>query len=106
MKQLIKIPNFFKLEWIYLENVPEFLDLDAFYLFMKVCFTFFQFFNFLIIFQKNKYTNFFLHFEDSISVQYKNRLERIIDEIFENSKNNLDYYPPAITFLSKKRIKT
>uniref|UniRef100_A0A914QPN1 F-box domain-containing protein n=1 Tax=Panagrolaimus davidi TaxID=227884 RepID=A0A914QPN1_9BILA len=79
-KELLKIPQFSKLQLLHLDNIPDTFDIEAFYVYMK----------------KNKTTKFNLKFDKSISAPYKNRLEEIIDEIL--SKNILNYKPPYIDF--------
>uniref|UniRef100_A0A914Q801 Uncharacterized protein n=1 Tax=Panagrolaimus davidi TaxID=227884 RepID=A0A914Q801_9BILA len=80
MKELIKLPNFMKLDVFTLCNLSEFFDIDAFYSYMK----------------KNPRTKLFLTFDDQITDAFKNRLKTIIDEILETKHFN--YKPPFINF--------
>uniref|UniRef100_A0AC34FUI9 Uncharacterized protein n=1 Tax=Panagrolaimus sp. ES5 TaxID=591445 RepID=A0AC34FUI9_9BILA len=86
-KELLKIPHFSKLNSLYLENIPEVFDLDAFYGYVK----------------QNKLVQFNLEFHDSISDAYKNRLEEIIDEILSAKKH--DYMPPLIHYSGLDEVK-
>uniref|UniRef100_A0AC34GPX4 Uncharacterized protein n=1 Tax=Panagrolaimus sp. ES5 TaxID=591445 RepID=A0AC34GPX4_9BILA len=65
---LLKIPHFSQIELFSLENVPE----------------------------KNKKTLIQLKFEDSVSVEYQNRLQIIVDEIYRKKKPK--YQEPYIGF--------
>uniref|UniRef100_A0AC34FDV2 DUF38 domain-containing protein n=1 Tax=Panagrolaimus sp. ES5 TaxID=591445 RepID=A0AC34FDV2_9BILA len=80
IKELLKIPHFSKLKYLYLRNIPETFDLDAFYGYMK----------------KNNFVAFYLEFDDSISNAYQTRLEEIIDEIIATKE--LDFHAPLIMF--------
>uniref|UniRef100_A0A914Q3D2 DUF38 domain-containing protein n=1 Tax=Panagrolaimus davidi TaxID=227884 RepID=A0A914Q3D2_9BILA len=80
MKELLKIPNFLKLDEFIMFYIPEGFDLETFYNYMK----------------KNKTTKFWLRFEDQISETYKNRIEAIIDEIIVTKE--FDYQPPCFYF--------
>uniref|UniRef100_A0AC35ERQ9 Uncharacterized protein n=1 Tax=Panagrolaimus sp. PS1159 TaxID=55785 RepID=A0AC35ERQ9_9BILA len=81
MEELLKIPNFPTLDALFLENVPEIFDIEAFYVHMK----------------KNKTTNFILLFEESISDEYMKRLDEITDEII--GTKDFDYKPALLYFL-------
>uniref|UniRef100_A0AC34FYK2 Uncharacterized protein n=1 Tax=Panagrolaimus sp. ES5 TaxID=591445 RepID=A0AC34FYK2_9BILA len=78
--ELLKCPHFPKLKFFSFSHIPEAFDLDSFYGYMK----------------KNKFTEFELCFDDSISDAYKNRLVEIIDEILANEER--DYKTPFINF--------
>uniref|UniRef100_A0A914PJX3 Uncharacterized protein n=1 Tax=Panagrolaimus davidi TaxID=227884 RepID=A0A914PJX3_9BILA len=80
MKELLKIPNFLKLDEFYMYHISEDFDLETFYNYMK----------------KNKTTKFWFYFENQISEAYKNRIETIIDEIITTKK--FDYKPPVLAF--------
>uniref|UniRef100_A0A914PVE4 Uncharacterized protein n=1 Tax=Panagrolaimus davidi TaxID=227884 RepID=A0A914PVE4_9BILA len=80
MKELTKLSHFLKLGYFNLLNLSDVFDIDAFYSYMK----------------KNTHTTFFLKFDEQISDAFKNRLERIIDEILETKQFN--YEPPLIRF--------
>uniref|UniRef100_A0AC34FY98 DUF38 domain-containing protein n=1 Tax=Panagrolaimus sp. ES5 TaxID=591445 RepID=A0AC34FY98_9BILA len=64
-KELLKIPHFATLDEFVLYTIPESFDIESFYVYLK----------------KNKHTKIGIHFCDTISDQYKTRLEAIIDEI-------------------------
>uniref|UniRef100_A0AC35GT17 Uncharacterized protein n=1 Tax=Panagrolaimus sp. PS1159 TaxID=55785 RepID=A0AC35GT17_9BILA len=72
------MPHFSKLLSMNLSNTPEVFDIKNFYVYMKL----------------NK--TFFLLFYNPISKAYKNRVEKIIDEII--STEILNYKPPFIDF--------
>uniref|UniRef100_A0A914P670 Uncharacterized protein n=1 Tax=Panagrolaimus davidi TaxID=227884 RepID=A0A914P670_9BILA len=78
--ELLKIPHFSKLQSMNLNNTPEVFDIKNFCVYMK----------------ENKTTKFYLGFDKSVSALYKNRLEKIIDEIL--STNIFNYKPPFIDF--------
>uniref|UniRef100_A0A914QFN5 Uncharacterized protein n=1 Tax=Panagrolaimus davidi TaxID=227884 RepID=A0A914QFN5_9BILA len=78
MKELLKIPNFLKIDKFSMLYIPEDFDIETFYNYMK----------------KNKTTKFWLRFENQISEAYKNRIETIVDEIIATKK--FDYQPPFI----------
>uniref|UniRef100_A0A914PEX9 Uncharacterized protein n=1 Tax=Panagrolaimus davidi TaxID=227884 RepID=A0A914PEX9_9BILA len=80
MEELLKIPNFTSLRRVTLENVPEAFDIEAFYGHMK----------------KNKTTDFYLLFHESISDEYMKRLGEITDEIIATKE--FDYKPPFFVF--------
>uniref|UniRef100_A0A914PQX2 Uncharacterized protein n=1 Tax=Panagrolaimus davidi TaxID=227884 RepID=A0A914PQX2_9BILA len=80
MKELLKIPNFLKLDVFCMNRILENFDIETFYNYMK----------------KNKTTFVWLKFVDPMSEEYKNRLENIIDEIIATKK--FDYKPPYIYF--------
>uniref|UniRef100_A0A914PEJ9 Uncharacterized protein n=1 Tax=Panagrolaimus davidi TaxID=227884 RepID=A0A914PEJ9_9BILA len=84
LNQLLNFPN--KLEHIFLVLQEDF-DLDEFYSFMK----------------KNKNIKTFSRFDDTISVDYKTRLELIIDEILATKE--FIYKPPMIEFNGLDREK-
>uniref|UniRef100_A0A914PM09 Uncharacterized protein n=1 Tax=Panagrolaimus davidi TaxID=227884 RepID=A0A914PM09_9BILA len=73
--ELVKIPHITNLVHFYLENIPQTFDLDAFY--------------------NNKTTHYCLKFNDSVSQDYKNRIEAIVDEILKTKV--LVYEPPALS---------
>uniref|UniRef100_A0A914QCW1 Uncharacterized protein n=1 Tax=Panagrolaimus davidi TaxID=227884 RepID=A0A914QCW1_9BILA len=80
MKELLKIPNFLKLDEFCMLDISEDFDLETFYNYMK----------------KNKTTKFWFHFQNQISEAYKNRIETIVDEIIATKK--FYYKPPFFTF--------
>uniref|UniRef100_A0A914QTX1 Uncharacterized protein n=1 Tax=Panagrolaimus davidi TaxID=227884 RepID=A0A914QTX1_9BILA len=80
MKELLKIPNFLKLDEFCMFSIPEDFDIETFYNYMKI----------------NKTTEFRLYFPNQISEAYKNRLEEIVDEIITTKK--FDYKPPLFGF--------
>uniref|UniRef100_A0A914PG37 Uncharacterized protein n=1 Tax=Panagrolaimus davidi TaxID=227884 RepID=A0A914PG37_9BILA len=80
MKELLKIPNFLKLDVFSLTNLSEDFDIETFYNYMK----------------KNKTTKFWFHFQNQISEAYKNRIETIVDEIIATKE--FIYKPPMIYF--------
>uniref|UniRef100_A0A914PPV4 Uncharacterized protein n=1 Tax=Panagrolaimus davidi TaxID=227884 RepID=A0A914PPV4_9BILA len=63
-----------------LYGIPEVFDIETFFAYLK----------------KNKYTKFELYFADSISEEYKVRIEKIVDEILQTKFH--DYKPPFISF--------
>uniref|UniRef100_A0AC34FIE2 Uncharacterized protein n=1 Tax=Panagrolaimus sp. ES5 TaxID=591445 RepID=A0AC34FIE2_9BILA len=79
-KELLKIPHFATLDFFYLYEIPEVFDIESFYVHLK----------------KNMRTKIILHFCDTMSEEYKIRLEAIIDEIIE--AKNREYKIPYITF--------
>uniref|UniRef100_A0A914QFS0 Uncharacterized protein n=1 Tax=Panagrolaimus davidi TaxID=227884 RepID=A0A914QFS0_9BILA len=80
VNELLKIPKFHELDYLSLLEIHGAFDINLFYKHIK----------------KNKHTKFILHFDDSVSEAYKNRLETIIDEILEAV--NHDYQIPYIGF--------
>uniref|UniRef100_A0A914QH22 Uncharacterized protein n=1 Tax=Panagrolaimus davidi TaxID=227884 RepID=A0A914QH22_9BILA len=74
--ELVKTPHFSKLQSMILYNIPEVFDIENFYVYMK----------------KNNTTKFWIEFVKSVSALYKNRLEKIIDEILSTKVFN--YKPP------------
>uniref|UniRef100_A0AC35FQY5 Uncharacterized protein n=1 Tax=Panagrolaimus sp. PS1159 TaxID=55785 RepID=A0AC35FQY5_9BILA len=80
VKELLKIPNFSKIDKIVLQDISETFDITMFFEHIKKC----------------KYTKFFLKFSDTISDAYKNRVESIVDEIV--STKTYSYNPPYINF--------
>uniref|UniRef100_A0AC34FGT1 Uncharacterized protein n=1 Tax=Panagrolaimus sp. ES5 TaxID=591445 RepID=A0AC34FGT1_9BILA len=79
-KELLKIPHFATLDLLGLWNIPETFDVETFYTNMN----------------KNKHTKIDLDFRNTISDQYKTRLETIIDEIIDTE--NHEYKIPFISF--------
>uniref|UniRef100_A0AC35GVB1 Uncharacterized protein n=1 Tax=Panagrolaimus sp. PS1159 TaxID=55785 RepID=A0AC35GVB1_9BILA len=77
MEELLKIPHFSTLHEFNLNNVPEVFDIEAFYVHMK----------------KNKTTNLSLGFDESISDEYKKRLDEITEEIITTN-----YKPAFFTY--------
>uniref|UniRef100_A0AC34FG67 Uncharacterized protein n=1 Tax=Panagrolaimus sp. ES5 TaxID=591445 RepID=A0AC34FG67_9BILA len=77
-KELSKIPHFATLDRFCLYAIPEVFDIESYYVNMK----------------KNKHTKIGFHFCDTISDQYKTRLEAIIDEII--AAKNHQYKTPRI----------
>uniref|UniRef100_A0AC34G8G3 DUF38 domain-containing protein n=1 Tax=Panagrolaimus sp. ES5 TaxID=591445 RepID=A0AC34G8G3_9BILA len=86
--ELVKLPHFSKIDTFVLMKIPEALDINALYAYMK----------------KNKHTVFELDFDDSISAAYKAKLEAIIDETLE--AKDRDYKPFFIQFpgLSREKL--
>uniref|UniRef100_A0A914QRG7 Uncharacterized protein n=1 Tax=Panagrolaimus davidi TaxID=227884 RepID=A0A914QRG7_9BILA len=80
MVELLKIPNFSTLREFTLRNVPEVFDMEAFYVHMK----------------KNKATDFYFLFDESISDEYVKRLLEIADEIIATKE--FDYKPAFFGF--------
>uniref|UniRef100_A0A914QM67 DUF38 domain-containing protein n=1 Tax=Panagrolaimus davidi TaxID=227884 RepID=A0A914QM67_9BILA len=76
--ELLKIPHFLTLDRFDISNIPDELDIELFYNFMK----------------ENKETKFHLRFFIQNNIAYKNRLESIIDEII--ATKNFSYKPPVI----------
>uniref|UniRef100_A0AC35G0V6 Uncharacterized protein n=1 Tax=Panagrolaimus sp. PS1159 TaxID=55785 RepID=A0AC35G0V6_9BILA len=80
-EELLKLPHFFTLANFVWAGIPEGFDIAKFYNYIK----------------KNKtQTKFFLCFTDSISDEYQNLLELIIDEIIETEKH--EYQPQLIGY--------
>uniref|UniRef100_A0AC35F3C8 Uncharacterized protein n=1 Tax=Panagrolaimus sp. PS1159 TaxID=55785 RepID=A0AC35F3C8_9BILA len=79
-KELLKIPHFLSLDKFEIGEIPEVFDIESFYGHIK----------------KNTETNIDLHFSRQISDEYKNRLQKIVDEIVK--KENRDYKLPRIYF--------
>uniref|UniRef100_A0AC34FQX8 Uncharacterized protein n=1 Tax=Panagrolaimus sp. ES5 TaxID=591445 RepID=A0AC34FQX8_9BILA len=79
--ELLKNPQFLKLKRCTLLDTPEDFDIEAFYKYMK----------------KNKHTSIRIHFCDTISEAYRNRLQDIVNEIVESETH--EYKPPFIGFL-------
>uniref|UniRef100_A0AC34GYE3 Uncharacterized protein n=1 Tax=Panagrolaimus sp. ES5 TaxID=591445 RepID=A0AC34GYE3_9BILA len=71
VKELLKLDHFSKLEKFDMLNIPEIFDIDTFFIYLKT----------------NTFTKLKLHFSDTISVGYKNRIEAIIDEILETENH-------------------
>uniref|UniRef100_A0A914PEU8 Uncharacterized protein n=1 Tax=Panagrolaimus davidi TaxID=227884 RepID=A0A914PEU8_9BILA len=80
VKELLELPHFLKLYEFVFDGLPETFDVDAIFAYLK----------------KNKYTEFILRFADSISEEYKVRLEKIVDEILQTETH--DYKVPLIRF--------
>uniref|UniRef100_A0A914QPW3 Uncharacterized protein n=1 Tax=Panagrolaimus davidi TaxID=227884 RepID=A0A914QPW3_9BILA len=78
--ELMKIRHFSQLNYLYMDDIPEAFDIEAFYAYMK----------------KNKTTTFNLQFVRSISDAYKSRLEEIVDEILATEV--LNYRCPLFDF--------
>uniref|UniRef100_A0A914P4E3 Uncharacterized protein n=1 Tax=Panagrolaimus davidi TaxID=227884 RepID=A0A914P4E3_9BILA len=87
VEELIKLPHFRKLNFFQLYQIPETFDIGAFFVYIK----------------KNKSTNFHLYFNESISDEYKNRIDTIIDKILATKKH--DYRLPDIYFSGISREK-
>uniref|UniRef100_A0AC34FJM4 DUF38 domain-containing protein n=1 Tax=Panagrolaimus sp. ES5 TaxID=591445 RepID=A0AC34FJM4_9BILA len=79
-KELLKIPRFATLDRLNLYEIPEVFDIASYYVHMK----------------KNKHTKFLLYFCETISDEYKIRIEAIVDEIIDAT--NHKYKTPLIYF--------
>uniref|UniRef100_A0AC34FB55 Uncharacterized protein n=1 Tax=Panagrolaimus sp. ES5 TaxID=591445 RepID=A0AC34FB55_9BILA len=79
-KKLSEMPHFSQIDYFGLSNIPETFNIETLFTYIK----------------KNQSTKFFLHFSDSISQAYKNRLEAINDEILETETH--EYKIPHIDF--------
>jgi hypothetical protein len=81
--ELVKIPHFVELDYICLKNIPETFDIESFNVYVK----------------QNQQTFFELFFDGPVSEAYKNRLEKVIDEIIQTANNeNNNYKIPYIFF--------
>uniref|UniRef100_A0AC34GZK8 Uncharacterized protein n=1 Tax=Panagrolaimus sp. ES5 TaxID=591445 RepID=A0AC34GZK8_9BILA len=78
--ELLKNPQFLKLQRCSLLDTPEDFDIEAFYKYMK----------------KNKDTGFCLSFWDTVSEAYRNRLQDIVSEILESETH--EFKPPFFGF--------
>uniref|UniRef100_A0A914PQZ6 Uncharacterized protein n=1 Tax=Panagrolaimus davidi TaxID=227884 RepID=A0A914PQZ6_9BILA len=87
VKELLTIPHFSKISKINLHNIPETFDIETFFAFIK----------------KNKISKCDLRFADTVSDEYKTRLEAIIDEILQ--AENHDYKVPIFDFTGLDRQK-
>jgi hypothetical protein len=81
--ELVKIPHFRELDYVCLKNIPETFDIEAFNVYIK----------------QNQQTFFEFFFDGPVSEEYKNRLEKVIDEIIQTGNNeNNNYKIPYIYF--------
>uniref|UniRef100_A0AC34GUU0 Uncharacterized protein n=1 Tax=Panagrolaimus sp. ES5 TaxID=591445 RepID=A0AC34GUU0_9BILA len=86
VKELIKLPQFSKIWLFQLYNIPDSFDIDTFYDYIK----------------KKKNTHFYLKFNETISEEYKNRLNIVIDELIKAQRG---FLIPYITFPGLDEIK-
>uniref|UniRef100_A0A914PGR7 DUF38 domain-containing protein n=1 Tax=Panagrolaimus davidi TaxID=227884 RepID=A0A914PGR7_9BILA len=80
VKELLKLPNFSKLDAFRIFNIPEDFDIESFFAYIKT----------------NKQTIIRLEFAETISEAYKARLNAVFDEIVETE--GYDYKLPWIYY--------
>uniref|UniRef100_A0AC35GLG7 Uncharacterized protein n=1 Tax=Panagrolaimus sp. PS1159 TaxID=55785 RepID=A0AC35GLG7_9BILA len=74
VNELVNIPHFRELDYVSLKNIPETFDIEAFNAYIK----------------QNQQTLFEFFFDGPVSEVYKNRLEKVIDEIIQTANNEND----------------
>jgi hypothetical protein len=80
VKELLNLPHFSRLNSFKIFNVPEDFDIESFFAFIKT----------------NNHTRIRLEFAETISEDYKARLDAVITEIFETEEH--DYKLPWIDY--------